>query len=118
PGRENVCIRFRRDGVLSEYLQVSGQFRNAMISRLKIMANLDISEKRRAQDGRINFQQFGPMKLELRIVTIPTSEGLEDVVMRLLAAGEPLPLAKLGLRAPVHEAVGKLLERSHGMILV
>jgi type II secretory ATPase GspE/PulE/Tfp pilus assembly ATPase PilB-like protein len=118
PGRENVRIRFRRDGVLSEYLQVSGQFRNAMVSRLKIMANLDISEKRRAQDGRINFQQFGPMKLELRIATIPTSEGLEDIVMRLLAAGEPLPLAKLGLRDPVREQVGKLLERSYGMILV
>ena len=118
PGRENLCIRFRRDGVLSEYLRVSGLFRNAMVSRIKIMANLDISEKRRAQDGRINFQQFGPMKLELRVATIPTSEGLEDVVMRLLAAGEPLPLAKLGLRDPVREELGKLLERSYGLILV
>jgi type II secretory ATPase GspE/PulE/Tfp pilus assembly ATPase PilB-like protein len=118
PGRANICIRFRRDGVLSEYLQVSGQFRNAMVSRLKIMASLDISEKRRAQDGRINFQQFGPMKLELRVATIPTSEGLEDVVMRLLAAGEPLPLAKLGLRDPVREEIGKLLERSYGLMLV
>jgi type II secretory ATPase GspE/PulE/Tfp pilus assembly ATPase PilB-like protein len=118
PGRANVCIRFRRDGMLSEYLQVSGQFRNAMISRIKIMANLDISEKRRAQDGRINFQQFGPMKLELRVATIPTSEGLEDIVMRLLAAGEPLPLARLGLRDPVRDGIGKLLERSYGLILV
>ena len=82
------------------------------------MANLDISEKRRAQDGRINFQQFGPMKLELRVASIPTTEGLEDVVMRVLAAGEPLPLAKLGLRDPVRDEVGKLLERSYGMILV
>jgi type II secretory ATPase GspE/PulE/Tfp pilus assembly ATPase PilB-like protein len=113
-----VRIRFRRDGVLSEYTQVSGQFRNAMVSRIKIMASLDISEKRRAQDGRINFQQFGPMKLELRVATIPTSEGLEDIVMRLLAAGEPLPLAKLGLRDPVWDGVAKLLERSFGLILV
>jgi type II secretory ATPase GspE/PulE/Tfp pilus assembly ATPase PilB-like protein len=82
------------------------------------MANLDISERRRAQDGRINFQHFGPLKLELRIATIPTMEGLEDVVLRLLAAGEPLPLAKLGLRDQIQEALGKLLERSYGLILV
>ncbi len=118
PGRANVCIRFRRDGVLSEYLQVGGQFRRAIVSRLKIMASLDISERRRAQDGRINFQQFGPLKLELRVATIPTNEGLEDVVLRLLAAGEPLPLAKLGLREPVEESLGNLLGRSYGMILV
>ena len=117
-GRGNVCIRFRRDGTLSEYLQVSGQFRSAIVSRIKIMANLDISEKRRAQDGRINFQQFGPLKLELRVATIPTSDGLEDVVMRLLAAGEPLPLAKLGLREPIQTALSALLERSYGLILV
>jgi type II secretory ATPase GspE/PulE/Tfp pilus assembly ATPase PilB-like protein len=117
-GRANARIRFRQDGVLSDYLQVSAQFRNALVSRLKIMASLDISEKRRAQDGRINFQQFGPLKLELRIATIPTSEGLEDVVMRLLAAGEPMPLAKLGLREPVRDGVGALLERSYGLLLV
>jgi type II secretory ATPase GspE/PulE/Tfp pilus assembly ATPase PilB-like protein/chorismate-pyruvate lyase len=118
PGRANVRIRLRRDGVLSEYLQVAAQFRGAIISRLKIMANLDISERRRAQDGRINFQQFGPLKLELRIATIPTGDGLEDVVLRLLAAGEPLPLARLGLRAPLHESLSRVLERSYGLVLV
>jgi type II secretory ATPase GspE/PulE/Tfp pilus assembly ATPase PilB-like protein len=82
------------------------------------MASLDISERRRAQDGRINFQQFGPLKLELRVATIPTTDGLEDIVMRLLSAGEPLPLSKLGLREPVQDALGKLLERSYGLILV
>jgi type II secretory ATPase GspE/PulE/Tfp pilus assembly ATPase PilB-like protein len=117
-GRANVRIRFRRDGELSEYLLVPGQFRNAIVSRLKIMANLDISERRRAQDGRINFQQFGPLKLELRIATIPTADGLEDVVLRLLAAGEPLPIMKLGLREAIQEETGKLLERSYGLILV
>ncbi len=118
PGRANVCIRFRRDGVLSEYLQVPAQFRSAIISRLKIMASMDISERRRAQDGRINFQNYGPLKMELRIVTIPTADGLEDVVMRLLSAGEPLPLARLGLRDATHDALGELLQRSHGLILV
>ena len=118
PGRKNVVIRFRRDGALSEYLQLPSGFRGAIVSRLKIMANLDISERRRAQDGRINFQQYGPARIELRMATMPTMDGLEDVVLRLLAAGEPLPLAKLGLRAPVLDAVSGLLGRSHGLILV
>jgi type II secretory ATPase GspE/PulE/Tfp pilus assembly ATPase PilB-like protein len=117
-GRKNVLIRFRRDGVLSEYLQLPSGFRSAIVSRLKIMANLDISERRRAQDGRINFQQFGPARVELRMATMPTLEGLEDVVLRLLAAGEPLPLAKLGLREPLAAAVSDLLGRSHGLFLV
>jgi type II secretory ATPase GspE/PulE/Tfp pilus assembly ATPase PilB-like protein len=117
-GRKNVVIRFRRDGMLSEYLQLPSHFRRAMVSRLKIMANLDIAERRRAQDGRINFQQFGPAKVEMRMATMPTMDGLEDVVLRLLAPGEPLPLAKLGLREPLVEAMSALLGRSHGLILV
>ena len=117
PGRANVRIRFRCDGTLWEYLQVGAQFRSAIVSRIKIMANIDISERRRGQDGRINFQQFAPLKLELRVATIPTSDGLEDVVLRLLAMREPLPLLKLGLRDPVREGLAKLLERSHGLIL-
>ena len=117
-GRKNVCIRFRRDGVLSEYLQVPANFRTALVSRIKIMASLDISERRRAQDGRINFRQFGPVNVELRVATVPTLEGLEDVVLRVLAAGEPLPLPKLGLREPLFAAVQELLKRSHGLLLV
>ncbi|HZE59393.1 MAG TPA: ATPase, T2SS/T4P/T4SS family [Burkholderiales bacterium] len=117
-GRQNVTIRFRRDGTLSEYLQLPSSFRSAIVSRLKIMASLDISERRRAQDGRIDFQQYGPARLEMRIATMPTMDGLEDVVLRLLGAGEPLPLAKLGLREPLLEGLRDLLGRSHGLILV
>jgi type II secretory ATPase GspE/PulE/Tfp pilus assembly ATPase PilB-like protein len=118
PGRKNVRIRFRRDGVLSDYLQVAATFGSAMVSRFKIMANLDISEKRRAQDGRINFQHFGPARIELRVAIVPTLDGLEDVVLRVLAAGEPLPLDSLGLRKPVREAVHELLSKPYGLILV
>ena len=117
-GRRNVIIRFRRDGVLQEYLQLPAGFRSAIVSRLKIMASLDIAERRRAQDGRINFQQYGPARIELRVAIVPTLEGLEDVVLRLLAAGEPLPLVKLELRPPVLEELHRLLGRSYGMILV
>jgi len=117
PGRKNVGIRFRKDGVLGEYLQLPATFCGAIVSRLKIMASLDISEKRRAQDGRINFVQFGPAKIELRMAVVPTHDGLEDVVLRVLSAGEPLPMVKLGLRAEVHDALRRLLEMPHGLIL-
>jgi type II secretory ATPase GspE/PulE/Tfp pilus assembly ATPase PilB-like protein len=116
-GRKNVMVRFRKDGVLAEYLQLPSGFCGAIVSRLKIMANLDISEKRRAQDGRINFEHFGPAKVELRMAVIPTHDGLEDVVLRVLSAGEPLPMAKLGLRTEVHDALRKLLEVPHGLVL-
>ena len=118
PGRKSVRVRFRKDGVLADYLQVPSTFGGAMVSRIKIMANLDISEKRRGQDGRINFRHFGPANVELRVAVVPTLDGLEDVVLRVLASGEPLPLDKLGLRAPVREAAQELLGRSHGMVLV
>lgn len=117
PGKTSVLIRFRKDGVLSEYLRLPHSFRRATVSRLKIMANLDISEHRRAQDGRINFREFGPANIELRVVTVPTQDGLEHVVMRLLTMGEPMPITKLGLRPPVLEEMRRLLDKPHGLIL-
>src|SRR5690606_11735173 len=79
-------VRFRQDGVLSPYIEVPPNFRAAFIARIKIMAELDISERRRPQDGRIVFQHFGPRPIELRVLTMPTARGAEDVVMRILAA--------------------------------
>jgi type II secretory ATPase GspE/PulE/Tfp pilus assembly ATPase PilB-like protein len=117
PGKANVVVRFRRDGVMSEYVRLPYNFRSAIVSRLKIMASLDISERRRSQDGRINFAQFGPARLELRVVTVPTQDGLEDLVMRLLVMGEPLPISKLGLRAPLQLELKDLLTKPHGLIL-
>ena len=68
----------------------------ALVARLKIMCDLDISEKRKPQDGKIKFKKFGPLDIELRVATIPTAGGVEDIVMRILAAGEPIPLDKMG----------------------
>ena len=118
PGKKSVRVRFRKDGVLGDYLQVPATFSGAMVSRIKIMANLDIAEKRRGQDGRINFRHFGPANVELRVAIVPTLDGMEDVVLRVLAAGEPLPIDKLGLREPVRDATRLLLSKSHGLILV
>ncbi len=118
PDKKNTRVRFRKDGTLMPYLEVPANFRNALISRIKIMAQLDISERRKPQDGKLDFQQYGPAKVELRVATIPTSNGLEDVVMRLLAASKPLPMGKLGLSDEVLETVKKMIAHPHGLILV
>jgi type II secretory ATPase GspE/PulE/Tfp pilus assembly ATPase PilB-like protein len=118
PGRKNVKIRFRRDGVLEDYLQLPATFGSAIVSRIKIMSLLDISEKRRGQDGRINFRHYGPAQIELRVAIIPTLEGFEDCVLRILSPGEPMPLDKLGLRPPLRESVQSLLSKPHGLVLV
>jgi len=98
PGRAKVRIRFRRDGLLSPYLELPHTFRAALVARLKTMADLDISECRRPQDGKIDFHKFSPRhRLELRVTTIPTANGMEDVVMRLLSSAHPIALDDLGL---------------------
>ena len=97
PGKAKTEIRFRKDGSLVPYIEVPGSYRNAIVARIKIMCDLDISEKRKPQDGKIKFKKFGPLDIELRVATIPSQGGVEDVVMRILAAGEPIPLDKLGL---------------------
>ncbi|WP_409450549.1 ATPase, T2SS/T4P/T4SS family [Aquabacterium sp. J223] len=118
PGREKVKVRFRRDGVLKPYLELPHTYRAAMVARLKIMCDLDISERRKPQDGKINFAKFSPQhKLELRVATIPTANGLEDVVMRLLASARPLPLKSLGLSERNLQRLTESIERPYGMVL-
>ncbi len=98
PGREKIRVRFRKDGLLRTYLELPSNYRNAIIARVKIMCDLDISERRKPQDGKINFAKFSPQhRLELRVATIPTNSGLEDVVLRLLASARPIPVDMLGL---------------------
>lgn len=118
PGQQNTRVRFRKDGTLIPYFEIPANARNAMISRIKIMAQLDISERRKPQDGKINFQHFGPAKIELRVATIPTNNGLEDVVMRILASTRPLPLDKLGLSNNNLAALQKIMLRPYGLVLV
>ncbi|MFN3860102.1 MAG: ATPase, T2SS/T4P/T4SS family [Roseateles sp.] len=118
PGREKLKIRFRRDGQLHPYLELPHTYRNAMIARIKIMCDLDISERRKPQDGKINFAKFSPQhKLELRVATIPTNNNLEDVVMRLLASSKPLPLEGIGLSPANLEALRTAVTRPYGMVL-
>jgi type II secretory ATPase GspE/PulE/Tfp pilus assembly ATPase PilB-like protein len=118
PGKFKTGIRFRIDGTLQPYIEVPAHFRQAMVTRLKIMCDLDISERRRPQDGKIKFKKYGPLDIELRVATIPSASGVEDVVMRILAAGEPIPLDKLGLTPHNKERVIQTIEKPYGLFYV
>jgi len=118
PRRAKVRIRFRKDGILFPYLELPHTYRSALVARLKIMADLDISEHRKPQDGKINFNKFsGKHRLELRVATIPTANGLEDVVMRLLTSSKPIALDKLGLTESNLEQLREAIVRPYGMVL-
>ena len=118
PGKAKTGVRFRIDGSLQPYIEVPAQFRQAMVTRLKIMCDLDISERRKPQDGKIKFKKFGPLDIELRVATIPSAGGVEDVVMRILAAGEPIPLDKLGLTPHNRERLEKTVSKPYGLFYV
>jgi type II secretory ATPase GspE/PulE/Tfp pilus assembly ATPase PilB-like protein len=110
-------VRLRVDGDCSKYLEIPPAHRNAIVQRFKIMAKLDIAEKRKPQDGKIRFK--GPMgTIELRVATIPTSGGNEDIVMRILAASKPLPLERMGFSERNISEFKKILEKPYGICLV
>ena len=115
PGKNKTEIRFRKDGSLMLYIEVPSSYRAPLVTRLKIMCDLDISERRKPQDGKIKFKKYGPLDIELRVATIPTAGGLEDVVMRILAAGEPLPLDKLGLSKRNEENLKRVTSKPYGL---
>ena len=118
PGKANTQVRFRKDGTLFDYLEIPSVYRNALVSRIKIMCNLDIAEKRKPQDGKIDFQRFGPAKVELRVAAVPTVNGLEDIVLRVLAASKPIPIGSLGLRPESLAKLKRIAARPYGLILV
>ena len=117
-GREKVRIRFRKDGQMRPYLELPPSYRSALIARIKIMCDLDISERRKPQDGKINFSKFVQgVKLELRVATIPTAGNLEDAVLRLLQSSKPIPLDGLGLTPANLERLRAAAQRPYGMLL-
>lgn len=110
-------IRFRVDGRCFDYLLVPAAYRRALVSRLKIMAGMDIAERRKPQDGKIKFQ-IGDRWIELRVATIPTAGvGNEDMVMRILAAEEPIPLDRLKMMPRNLREFRSLLDKPYGLIL-
>ena len=118
PGREKIKVRFRKDGIMFLHLELPHTYRSALVARIKIMCDLDIAERRKPQDGKINFSRFSAKhKLELRVATIPTNNSMEDIVMRILASAKPLPMVQLGLSPRNKAWIEQAAERPYGLIL-
>ncbi|MFO7784709.1 MAG: ATPase, T2SS/T4P/T4SS family [Thermodesulfobacteriota bacterium] len=118
PGKANSVIRYRIDGACQVYQTIPHTFKRAIVSRLKIMSDLDISERRLPQDGKIKFKRYAPLDIELRVATIPTAGGTEDVVMRILAAGEPMPLEKMDMSERNYKVFINQISQPYGIVLV
>ena len=100
------------------YIEIPASYRNPLVTRIKIMCDLDISERRKPQDGKIRFRKFAPVDLELRVATLPTQGGMEDVVMRLLAHSEPIPIDQLGLLPFNLERLKNAIAKPYGIFFV
>ncbi|WP_435548725.1 GspE/PulE family protein [Desulfobacterium sp. N47] len=118
PGKQNTQVRIRIDGACSLYQTVPYSYKSAIVSRIKIMSDLDIAERRKPQDGKIRFKKYGGKDIELRVATIPTQGGLEDVVMRILAAGEPIHLNKMGFTDINYENFIGAVTKPYGIVFV
>ena len=117
PYERHSVVRFRVDGNLREVVQPNRALHAALISRLKIMAELDIAERRMPQDGRISLR-IGTRAVDVRVSTIPSAHG-ERAVLRLLDKSEgQLSLESLGMQGDVLAHLGHLLQHPHGIILV
>jgi type IV pilus assembly protein PilB len=117
PMTQGMVVRLRIDGILRELTTVSEELRNTVVSRVKILADLDIAERRKPQDGRV-VTQVGSKRLDLRISVLPTHRG-EKIVIRLLDPSAPkLRFPDLGMAPDTCESLNRILERPQGLILV
>jgi type II secretory ATPase GspE/PulE/Tfp pilus assembly ATPase PilB-like protein len=117
-GKKSATIRYRIDGACQVYQTIPHTYKNAIVSRIKIMSDLDISERRKPQDGKIKFSRFAPLDIELRVATIPTAGQNEDVVMRILTAGEPIPLSAMGMSERTYNTLIGMITKPYGIVLV
>jgi type II secretory ATPase GspE/PulE/Tfp pilus assembly ATPase PilB-like protein len=115
--RKETSVRFRVDGTCFTYMKIPAAYRRAIVSRIKIMAHLDIAERRKPQDGKIGYRLPSGGDIELRVATLPTAGGNEDAVMRLLAAKAIRTLDMMDFSPTVLEAIKGLVEKPHGIVL-
>ncbi|BFU89340.1 MAG: putative Type IV pilus assembly protein PilB [Nitrospira sp.] len=115
--RKETAVRFRVDGSCFTYMRIPAVYRRAIVSRLKIMANLDIAERRKPQDGKIRYKLAKDREIELRVATLPTAGNNEDVVLRLLTAKDTMPLEAMDFSPDILQTVRELSEHPHGIFL-
>jgi len=117
PVTRKTTIRYRIDGVCQQYVQVPNAMAPAILSRIKIMAGLDIAERRRPQDGKIKLKRKGIPEFELRVSTMPTAGQFEDVVLRILASSASYKIDEIGLNDRNLEVMRRIIVRPYGLIL-
>jgi type II secretory ATPase GspE/PulE/Tfp pilus assembly ATPase PilB-like protein len=117
-GKANATIRIRVDGACQLYQTIPYTYKRAVVSRLKIMSDLDIAERRFPQDGKIKFRRYAPLDIELRVATVPTAGANEDVVLRILPAGDPMPLEKMDMSERNYDAFLDMISKPYGLVLV
>jgi type II secretory ATPase GspE/PulE/Tfp pilus assembly ATPase PilB-like protein len=117
PQTKSTNIRFRMDGVCQDYIKVPNSLARGIISRIKIMSNLDIAERRLPQDGKIKFKRKGIPPFELRVATLPTAGGFEDAVMRILATAGAMKLEDMGLNDRNYKVLTQAIDKPYGLIL-
>ncbi|MBW2118616.1 MAG: Flp pilus assembly complex ATPase component TadA [Deltaproteobacteria bacterium] len=115
---KTTSVRFRMDGVCQEYIQVPNSMARGILSRIKIMAGLDIAERRLPQDGKIKFKRKGIPSFELRVATLPTTGGFEDVVLRILAKAGAMKMDEMGLNERNLKLMKEIVSQPYGLVLV
>ncbi len=114
---KSTTVRFRLDGVCQEYMKIPNSMVRGIISRVKIMSSLDIAERRLPQDGKIKFRRKGVPTFELRVATLPTQGGFEDVVLRILASAGAMQIDEMGLTDRNTKVMKRIIAKPYGLIL-
>src|SRR5210317_795207 len=114
---KDAVVRYRIDGRCQQALTVPSAYIRSVVSRIKVLAKMDISEKRKPQDGKIRFRTTNNKIIELRVATIPTTQNNEDVVLRLLASAEPIPLDQM-MRKETFERFSTIIQKPYGIVMV
>ena len=115
--RKDMAVRLRVDGTCFTYMGIPAAYRRAVVSRIKVMANLDIAERRKPQDGKIRYRLAKDREIELRVATLPTAGQDEDVVLRILTAKQPMPLEAMEFAPATLQTIQAIAEKPHGIIL-
>ena len=113
-----VNVRFRIDGECIPYKTLPYEYRSPIVSRVKIMSNLDITERRLPQDGKIKYSRPGAEEMELRVATLPTHGYVEDVVLRILTRGKIMVLDEIQMEKDTRERFKAILKKPYGLILL
>jgi len=116
-GKKLMRVRFRKDGACRVYQEIPPMYKQAFLSRIKIMSRLDIAERRLPQDGKIKMK-YGKKEIEYRVATCPTVGGNEDAVLRILAASKPIPLENMNFSQRNLEMIQSYAAKPYGLILV